>query len=77
MCNVLCLVAPVEKPRIVTWPTWQIPQNQFGRRCTRNKTGTSQVGAIPKAQIKSKGDPLETKLFQEKVVQCRKNRKNL
>ena len=26
-----------------------------------NKTGTSQVGTISKAQIKSKGDPLETK----------------
>ena len=31
----------------------------------RNKTGTSQVGAISKAQIKSKGDPLETKKFEK------------
>ena len=33
-----------------------------------------QVGAISKAQIKSKGDPLKTKI-QEKVAQCRNNRK--
>ena len=42
---------------------------------TRNKTGTSQVGAISKAQIKSKGgdkNPFETKKFQEKVAECRK-----
>ena len=31
-----------------------------------NKTGASQVGAISKAQIKSKGDPLEKKKFQKK-----------
>ena len=37
-----------------------------------NKTGTSQVGPIPKAQIKSKGDPLETKNLEKKVAQCRK-----
>ena len=36
-----------------------------------NKTGTSQVGAISKAQIKSKGDPLETKKIKKKS-QCRK-----
>ena len=41
----------------------------------QNKTGKTQIGAISKAQTKSKGDPLETKKIQEKVAQCRKNRK--
>ena len=40
-----------------------------------NNTGTSQVGAISKAQIKSKGEPFADKTIQEKVAQCRKNRK--
>ena len=31
-----------------------------------NKTGASQIGAISKAQIKSKGDPLETKKLDKK-----------
>ena len=32
----------------------------------KNKTATSQVGAISKAQIKSKGDHLETKKLEKK-----------
>ena len=41
-----------------------------------NKTGTSQVGAISKAQIKSKGDPLETRKFSKKSHRVpEKNRK--
>ena len=36
-----------------------------------NKAGTSQVGAIDKAQMKSNGGPLETKKI-EKVAQCQK-----
>ena len=40
-----------------------------------NKTGTSQVGAISKAQIKSKGGPFGDKKIQEKVAQCRKKTK--
>ena len=42
---------------------------------TYNKTGTSQVGAISKAQIKSKGDPLEAKKIREKVAKCREQPK--
>ena len=49
-------------------------RNLFGD-VSLNKTGTSQVGAISKAQIKSKGDTLETKKIREKVAQCRKHRK--
>ena len=41
----------------------------------RNKTGTSQVGAISKDEIKSKGDPLETKKFEKKSHSAEKNRK--
>ena len=42
----------------------------------KNKTETSQITAIPKAQTKSKGDPLETKGKEsfKKVAQWRKNR---
>ena len=49
----------------------------FERFCDRkikNKTGTSQVGAISKAQIKSKGGPFGDKKIREKVAQCRKSR---
>ena len=37
-----------------------------------NRTRTSQVGAISKPQIKSKGGPFVDKKNQEKVAQCRK-----
>ena len=40
-----------------------------------NKTGTSQVGAMSKAQIKSKGKPFGFKKIREKVAQCQQNRK--
>ena len=43
---------------------------------TYKKTGTSQVGAISKAQIKSKGDPLETKnIFKKKSHSAEKKSK--
>ena len=41
----------------------------------KNKTGTSQVGAISNAQIKSKGGPFGDKKIREKVAQCRKKSK--
>ena len=49
----------------------------FRMKPTLNKTGTSQVGAISQAQIKSKEGPFRDKEnFREKVAQCRKkNRK--
>ena len=40
-----------------------------------NKTETSQVGAISKVQIKSKGDPLETKKFKKKSHSAEKKLK--
>ena len=40
----------------------------------RNKTGTSQVGAMSKGQIKSKG-AFGDKKIEKKVAQCRNNRK--
>ena len=42
-------------------------------RRSLNKTGTSQVGAISKAQIKSKG-PLETKKFEKKSHSAKKRK---
>ena len=50
------------------------PLNCDNQNVNKNKTGTSQVGAISKAQMKSKGDPSETKKIREKVAQCRENR---
>ena len=44
----------------------------FGRISFVNKTGTSQVGGISNAQIKSKGDPLETKNFEKKLHSAEK-----
>ena len=41
----------------------------------RNKTGTSQVSAISKAQIKSKGGTFGDKKNSKKVAQCRKKSK--
>ena len=51
-------------------------QKPFGYfKIRKNMTGTSQVGAISKAQGKSKEDPLETKKFSKKVAQYRKKTK--